>query len=783
LAGQAAELDALAAALRDESRRAELLRLIEALAALRRGAAAGPGGGGVQSGLQGPPATAAPSPAPAPAPPSGPIPPATASPLTAPPAIIAPTTTAPPTTTPPPTTAPPADPATPAASAPLLAPDTLGAQLLVGLQQRIASLSAGALAAARSLADLPGLGRGLAALAVDPVAQARLLDASWKLALLLGAGLLAEFLVGRLLAGWHRRLSRLPAEDSAWGWLHRLPRLLGLLLLNLLPLLGFVLPVYGLPGLLHPLPTTQLVGLLLAHLYMGGRAGMALARLLLGPHGHLRLIPCADPAAATVLRWLRRILLVGLGGLALAEAGRVLGMPWAAYDAVLRATLLAITLMLVRIILQQRAAVGAALSAPELAEGEAPDGARRAVRSLRDGLAGSWHIVAILWLIACWGVWALEVEAGFHRLFRVSGLTLLLVVLAKLLDAGLRRLLGRAIDPAGGFAERFPGLAARTERYAPGARGLLSASILLAMPVLLLQAWGLDTLGWFARGTLGARLLDATLSVGFALLLALAVWEAANATLGRQLARLERQAVPGRSARLRTLLPMLRTALAAVIGVFVVLTALQEVGINAAPLLAGAGVIGLAIGFGSQKLVQDIITGVFLLLEDAVAVGDFVQLGGMSGTVEQLSIRSIRLRATDGSVHLVPFSAVTTVTNMTRDFGFAVLDIAVGYAEDTDRVAELLREIGAEIAAEPKWAKMIKDDIDVWGVDKLGDSNVVVRARVKTEPAARWAVGREFNRRIRQRFAAAGIEIGVPQQRLLVEAPPPRAGASAPPGA
>ena len=134
---------------------------------------------------------------------------------------------------------------------------------------------------------------------------------------------------------------------------------------------------------------------------------------------------------------------------------------------------------------------------------------------------------------------------------------------------------------------------------------------------------------------------------------------------------------------MRTLLPMLRTVLGGAILVFVVLNALSQLGVNVAPLLAGAGVVGVAIGFGSQTLVRDVITGIFLLFEDAVAVGDVVQLGGLSGVVEHLSIRSIKLRAQDGSVHIIPFSAVTTVTNMTRDFAFAVLDVTVSYDEDT----------------------------------------------------------------------------------------------------
>jgi moderate conductance mechanosensitive channel len=146
-----------------------------------------------------------------------------------------------------------------------------------------------------------------------------------------------------------------------------------------------------------------------------------------------------------------------------------------------------------------------------------------------------------------------------------------------------------------------------------------------------------------------------------------------------------------------------------------------------------------------------------------------VQVGGLSGVVEQLSIRSIRLRAQDGSVHIIPFSAVTTVTNMTRDFSFAVLDVSVAYGEDTDRVVAVMKEVAAEIRADPKFAPIIRDEMEVLGVERLADSGVLIRARIKGEPTARWAVGREFNRRIKQRFDKLGIEIPYPHQKLVID--------------
>jgi len=397
------------------------------------------------------------------------------------------------------------------------------------------------------------------------------------------------------------------------------------------------------------------------------------------------------------------------------------------------------------------------------------------LRSLRNGMAEIWHVLTILWLLAAWMVWALAIENGISRLLTSTLLALGIGIGAKVLDEALAHLLDRMVPADGGAAA-----AMRATTWMPVLRTGLSALVTLGGVLVLFQIWGLDPFSWFAPGTLGGRLLGTAVSIGVTFVAAALVWEAAHAAIARRLSRLASQSgqAAARSARVRTLLPMLRAALGILIVVFLALSTLSELGVNVAPLLAGAGVVGLAIGFGSQTLVRDVITGVFLLLEDAVAVGDVVQLAGLSGVVENLSIRSIKLRALDGSVHIIPFSAVTTVTNMTRDFSFAVMDISVGYGEDPDRVADVLREIGKEMRAEPKWGAVMRDEIDVWGVEKFGDSGIVIRARAKTEPSARWNVARELNRRIKNRFAELGIEIPYPYQRVVVDQPeqryPPR---------
>jgi moderate conductance mechanosensitive channel len=198
------------------------------------------------------------------------------------------------------------------------------------------------------------------------------------------------------------------------------------------------------------------------------------------------------------------------------------------------------------------------------------------------------------------------------------------------------------------------------------------------------------------------------------------------------------------------------------LAIVVGLVLLSEIGIDIAPLIASAGVLGLAIGFGAQKLVQDVITGLFILLEDSISVGDVVEVAGIGGVVEELSIRSIRLRDISGSVHTIPFSSVGTVTNLTKDFSFYVADIAIAYREDPDQVIEVCRAIVEEMRGEPAFERDILEPLDVLGVDQFADSAVIVKVRIKTKPIRQWAAGREFNKRMKKRFDELGIEIPFP---------------------
>ncbi len=193
---------------------------------------------------------------------------------------------------------------------------------------------------------------------------------------------------------------------------------------------------------------------------------------------------------------------------------------------------------------------------------------------------------------------------------------------------------------------------------------------------------------------------------------------------------------------------------------------LAELGVDLKPILTAAGIGGLAIGFGAQSLVKDVITGFFLLLENQVRVGDVVNIGGTGGLVEAITLRTMVLRDLAGNVHVIPHGSVERVTNMTKDYSRYVFDVGVAYREDPDEVMQVLREIGEELRRDPDFGPDILEPLEILGVDKFADSAVIIKCRITTKPIQQWRVGREMNRRIKKTFDARGIEIPFPHQTL-----------------
>jgi small conductance mechanosensitive channel len=223
---------------------------------------------------------------------------------------------------------------------------------------------------------------------------------------------------------------------------------------------------------------------------------------------------------------------------------------------------------------------------------------------------------------------------------------------------------------------------------------------------------------------------------------------------------------PEQLNRLNTLGRVFRYAIAVIITLITGMLLLSEFGISIAPILASAGIAGLAIGFGAQSLVRDYFTGLFLLLENQVHQGDVVEVAGKGGLVEEITLRYIRLRDYDGSVHFIPNGAVTTVTNRSRGFAYALLDIGVAYRENIDEVFEVIREVAATMRADENLGPLILEELDLAGVEDWADSAIIIRFRIKVLPLQQWTVKRAFLLQLKREFDRRGIEIPFPHVTL-----------------
>ncbi len=220
--------------------------------------------------------------------------------------------------------------------------------------------------------------------------------------------------------------------------------------------------------------------------------------------------------------------------------------------------------------------------------------------------------------------------------------------------------------------------------------------------------------------------------------------------------------------RTQTLGSIIRYVLIIAILIVAAMTVLKELGVEIAPVLAAAGIVGLAVGFGAQSLVKDVISGFFILLEDQIRVGDVVQVAGKSGLVEKINLKTTILRDLAGNVHYVPNGHIDVVTNMTKEFSRYVFDIGVAYREDVDEVMQVIKQVDEELRTDPNYKGDILEPIEIMGVDQFANSAVVIKARTTTQPLQQWRVGREFNRRLKKKFDERNIEIPFPHVTLYM---------------
>jgi small-conductance mechanosensitive channel len=682
-------------------------------------------------------------------------------------------------------------PATPAASLATPPPpaslnaNSLGAQLIARGTRLADTISSSVLVAMRGAANIPAMMHSLEDVAQDPSA---LIDAAIAAGGVLGVLLLAvggQWLARRmthrfytsLAADAHRQDGVAQADGvdgvaptatsqpafrtslhEGWALLLRLPIILMAFSVDLLPPLVFLAVATLVSG--PPLVDSSAVRaafLAVVDAYVIVRIVSAAARATFGARSaRLRLLPVSDDAAHYLMAWVGRIGAVIVVGYAASELGSLFGMDSEAREAVLRLVSLLVHVMLIVMVLQSRASVAVSLSGT----------GHGFLGTLRQRLASAWHIYVITFIVAGWVIYAYEIRDGLAELIHVILWTIVVGLCARVIDIVLVGALDRGFSVAHDGASHYMHIEERVSHYHRPLRALLRLTISTLAIITLVQLWGIDVFGWFRQGELGGRLASSIVTLLITLGVAVALWETVNVAMQVYLDRLSREGVAVRAARLQTIVPLLRHALLIVLMVLIALTAMSELGVNIGPLLAGASIFGVAIGFGSQKLVQDFITGIFLLLENAMQVGDTVTAGGLSGTVENLSIRTLRLRAGDGSVHVIPFSSVSTVTNANRGLGNASVAVTVDYQEDSERVAEVLTGIALEMRGDDAFASGMLSDLQLWGVDRVDGSTMTLAGQIVCTDSARWSVQREFNRRVKLAFQKAGIRM-MPQNTTV----------------
>ena len=503
---------------------------------------------------------------------------------------------------------------------------------------------------------------------------------------------------------------------------------------------------------------------LLLNAFLMVESSKVAARAALSPRfGPLRLLPFTDDNAAYWSFWLARIIsLLGYTFLFVAPliAGNLSVAAAAAVQVLVMAT--AVTIGII-VVLQNKRDVRTWLEA--IAERRGHDG----LGQLLVVVGRYWHVVAIVYLVALLVVWFANPEEALPFMLGATVQSAIAILVGIAIVAFISRFVRAGLKLPDDVKQRLPLLEPRLQAFAPGVLTAVRWVVIAGVLIAIAQAWALfDFVGWLgtdAGQQAAGSVISAALIVFACVVLYVVVssWVEyrLNTTTGK---------IP--TAREKTLLNLFKNAFTVGLIVFGLMLALAQIGVNIAPLLAGAGVIGLAIGFGAQKLVQDIITGIFIQFENVMNEGDVVEAAGKAGVVEKLTIRSVTIRDMSGTVHLIPFSSVDQVSNMVRGFSFYVSEVEVAYDSDIAAVKQAMRDAFAIVMEHEEHKKVILDDLDLQGLIAITPASMTLRARIKTLAGQQWGAGRYYSEVLLRLFAERGIETPTPRVSYV----PGRAG-------
>jgi moderate conductance mechanosensitive channel len=506
-----------------------------------------------------------------------------------------------------------------------------------------------------------------------------------------------------------------------------------------------------------PLLREMLFGLLIAFLAL--RVAMVVGRFLLAPrHERFRIIPM-DTVPARF--WYRRLVIfVGWFAFGWVWVGLLDTLGWSLAGRQLVAYVLGLGLLAI------------ALEAVWRRPASLDESTAASSPVTRRFGHGALNVTLSVGIVLLWVLWVARAMGSFW---------LLLVIITLPLAIGVtRRAVEHLLRPPGS-----PQIADGAPSGTPSVlavfieRGIRAVLIIGAVAVLA-WGWGVDLAHFRAEDTMVGRLTDGVLSAVVILLIADLLWHAMKTAIDRKLAESADLGLPNtdearRRARLRTLLPIFRNILFVVVIVLAVMMALAALGVQIGPLIAGLGVLGVAIGFGAQSLVRDVIAGIFYLLDDAFRVGEYIQSGNYKGTVEGFSFRSVRLRHQRGAVYTVPFSLLGAVQNQSRDWVIDKLTVGITYDSDIDKARKLIKQIGLELAEEPEFKPLILQPLKMQGVDAFGDFAVQLRMKMMTLPGENFVIRRQALAMIKKAFDANGIKFAFPTVQLAGEGDAPAA--------
>jgi len=597
------------------------------------------------------------------------------------------------------------------------------------------------------------------------------------LTLLIGLGIIAggivvEQLVLRLTANLQKQI----LTSVTLGRLQRIGQFISRILLELLGIGAYILTTFILLIIFYRQEEAAywiISELLIASYYF--MIIIFAARVIMAPKKPaLRLLPLQDRDATFLYRWIFRISLVAAGlitpGIIFLSAGRSQDL----YNLFFIISGLSVSILMMVMIWQSRHRVAEAICA-DAGKDSCEEG------TLRIKFARTWHYFAILYVAGSGAFWLINVIMGSKGRILNLIASLFLIPIFIGLDQWVQRLLKVASgelpevidlnsEEKAEAAESSPVVQkSNIKHFAPLIRMIFRFVLAALLFFIVLGLWGIDL-------PLGRIFAADALKIILVVIMGFVVWEFAKSRIDRKLKEempdtdeeMEEGGAGG--SRIGTLLMLLRKFILAIMVVMVTLIVLSGMGVNIGPLIAGAGVIGLAIGFGAQTLVKDIISGIFFLIDDAFRVGDFIETAGTKGMVEHISLRSLRLRHPRGPVHTIPFGGMGTVTNNSRDYIISKLDFRVRYDTDVEKVRKIIKKINKKIMKDEDMGPVMLGKLKSQGVREMDDSAMIMRVKFKTIPGEQFVVRREVYRMMQESFRENGIEFA--HRNVTVYLPP-----------